>query len=62
MDMQESFEQLHQQYGDKFLEELEIESRAKEEAEMKLKVNLEKQRVDGLAGEGKLASRFSGHV
>ena len=62
MDMQESFEKLHQKYGAKFLEELELESRAKEEAEMKLQANLEQQRIDGVAGEGKLASRFSGHV
>lgn len=62
MELQESFDNLKKMYGDKFLEELEIESRAKEEAEAKMRATLEQARVSGAAGEGKLASRFSGHV
>lgn len=56
------FEQLKATYGDKFLEELDIEARAKEEAEDKVRHTLEQERLSGEGGEGKLASRFSGHV
>lgn len=53
---------LQDKYGDKFLEELEIEAKAKEEAENKLRLNMQNQQVNGQAGEGKLGERFTGNV
>lgn len=57
-----SYDHLKSLYGDKFMEELEIEAKAKQEAEDKMRVTLEKNLANGLAGEGKLGERFTGNV
>lgn len=57
-----NYEELQAKYGDKFLEELELEAKAKKEAEDKLRINLENQLANGMAGEGKLGERFTGNV
>lgn len=60
--MENLAKELQDKYGDKFLEELEIEAKAKEEAENKLRLNMQNQQVNGQAGEGKLGERFTGNV
>lgn len=50
------------QYGKLYLEQLELEASAKQEAENHLRLALEKAKQEGEVGEGKLAGKFTEHA
>lgn len=58
----ETLETLVTKYGPLFEEQLQIEEKAKQEAELKTRKNMERRKIEGVAGETVLASRFTGHV
>ena len=58
----ESFETLSERYGNLYVEQLELEAESKAEAEEHLRKALEQARMDGEAGQGKLASKLTAHT
>lgn len=58
----ETLKELNEKYGDLLKEEMEIEDKAKKDAEIKARQNLEKKRIAGEGGTTKIASCFTGHV
>ena len=58
----ESFKELKSRYGNLYIEQLELEAESKAEAEEHLRKALEQARLDGEAGQGKLASKLTAHT
>ena len=54
--IENEYQKYHQMYGDLFLEELELEASAKQEAEEHLRKTLDTIKADGEAGQGHIAS------
>ena len=54
--IENEYQKYHQMYGDLFLEELELEASAKQEAEAHLRKTLDTIKADGEAGQGHIAS------
>ena len=54
--IENEYQKYHQMYGDLFLEELELEASAKQEAEEHLRKTVDTIKADGEAGQGHIAS------
>lgn len=57
--IENEYQKYHQMYGDLFLEELQLEASAKQEAEKRLKATLEKFKIEGEAGQSLIASKLT---
>jgi len=60
--MQDDYNTYKEKYGDLYDAQLRLESTAKEEAENNLKTALETARLNGEAGQGRLAEKFMSHT
>ena len=60
--MQDEYNTYKEKYGDLYDAQLRLESTAKEEAENNLKTALETARLNGEAGQGRLAEKFMSHT
>ena len=60
--MQDEYNTYKEKYGDLYDAQLRLESTAKEEAENNLKTALENARLNGEAGQGRLAEKFMYHT
>ena len=60
--MQDDYNTYKEKYGDLYDAQLRLESTAKEEAENNLKIALETARLNGEAGQGRLAEKFMSHT
>ena len=60
--IEEEYEKYYKEYGDLFLQELELESLAKTEAEQHLQATFDKRKLEGEAGQGFIASKLTGYA